>query len=184
MSNPTSLDLKFVYPAAKYHQDIRTVTIYKHDSVTQETSEIYRVRVPITTRRSYLTNVSLPQFEHPSSGMAIGVTVFSKKNPETGEWDRIGHIEWTSPLSGAVTIDGNEVRFSWSILTQRVAHATPHTGYYQGVPKSYQQDEHVRPATPTTGIKNLMPPAGHVGSDTKASNTNGKPATTSRTIYM
>jgi len=48
MSNPTTLDLKFVYPAAKYHQDTRTVTIYKQDPVTQETSGIYRVRVPIT----------------------------------------------------------------------------------------------------------------------------------------
>jgi len=157
MSNPTSIDLKFVYPAAKYHQDIRTVTIYRHDPVTQETSEFYRVRVPITARRSWLTNVSKPQFEHPSSGMAIGVTVFSKKNPETGEWDRVGHIEWTSPLSGAVTIDGNEVRFSWSTPSQWIAHATPHTGYHQGISKSYQQDEHVRPATPIAGIKSLRP---------------------------
>lgn len=109
MPNPTAISLKFVYPAAKYHQDSRTVTIYKYDPVTEETSEFYRVRVPITARRSKLTNVLRLQFEHPSSGMAIGVTVFSKKNTETGEWDRVGQIEWTSPLSGAVTLDGNEV---------------------------------------------------------------------------
>ena len=109
MPNPTTLTLKFVYPAAKYHQDIRTVTIYKYDSETEETSELYRVGGLITARRHRLTDALQLQFEHPSSGMAIGITVFSKKNPDTGEWDRIGHIEWTSPLSGAVTLDGNEV---------------------------------------------------------------------------
>lgn len=49
------------------------------------------------------------QFEHPSSGMAIGLTTYSKKNLSTGEWDRIGHIEWTSPLSGAISLGGSEV---------------------------------------------------------------------------
>ena len=52
MPNPTTLTLRFVYPAAKYHQDIRTVTIYKHDPETEETSELYRVCVLITARRS------------------------------------------------------------------------------------------------------------------------------------
>lgn len=109
MPSPKSLTLRFVYPAAKYHQDIRTVTIYKYDSETDEASELYRVCALITARKSLLTDSLQLQFEHPSSGMAIGITVFSKKNADTGEWDRIGHIEWTSPLSGAVTLDGNEV---------------------------------------------------------------------------
>ena len=109
MPNPTSLTLKFVYPAAKYHQDIRTVTIYKYDSETEESSEFYRVWVLMTARRSWLTDTLPFQFEHPSSGMAIGVTVFSKKNSDTGEWDPVGQVEWTSPLSGAVTLEGNEV---------------------------------------------------------------------------
>ena len=109
MPSPTTLNLKFVYPAARYHQDIRTVTIHKYDPETEETSELYRVCVPITARTSWLTGVFQLQFEHPPNGMAIGITVFSKKNPDTGGWDRLGHIEWTSPLSGAVTLGGNEV---------------------------------------------------------------------------
>jgi len=109
MPSPTTLNLKFVYPAAKYHQDIRTVTVHKYDSQTEETSELYRVCLLITARISLLTGALQLQFEHPSNGMAIGITVFSKKNPDTGGWDRVGHIEWTSPLSGAVTLGGNEV---------------------------------------------------------------------------
>ena len=58
MPSPTTLTLKFVYPAAKYHQDIRTVTIYKYDSETEETSELYRVCALITARRSWLTGCS------------------------------------------------------------------------------------------------------------------------------
>ena len=50
MPDPTALILKFVYPAARYHQDTRTVTIYKYDPETEESSEIYRVRVPIAAR--------------------------------------------------------------------------------------------------------------------------------------
>jgi len=90
MPSPTTLSLKFIYPAAKYHQDIRTVTIYRCDADSEEPTEIYR-------------------FEHPSSGMAIGLTTYSKKNLSTGEWDRIGHIEWTSPLSGAISLGGSEM---------------------------------------------------------------------------
>jgi len=109
MSSPTTLTLRFVYPAAKYHQDIRTVTIYKYDPETQHPPELYRVCVLITVPNLGLTDSTQHQFEHPSSGMAIGITVFSKKNTDTGEWDRVGHIEWTSPLSGTVALDGNEV---------------------------------------------------------------------------
>ena len=58
MPSSTTLTLKFVYPAAKYHQDIRTVTIYKYDSETEETSELYRVCALITARRSWLTGCS------------------------------------------------------------------------------------------------------------------------------
>ena len=47
MHNPATVTLKFVYPAARYHQDICTVTIYKYDSETEETSEFYRVRALI-----------------------------------------------------------------------------------------------------------------------------------------
>ena len=46
MPNPTAITLKFVHPAARYHQDIRTVTIHKHDAETDESSELYRVCDP------------------------------------------------------------------------------------------------------------------------------------------
>ena len=118
--------------------------------------------------------------------MAIGVTVFSKKNAATGEWDRVGHIEWTSPLSGAVTLDGNEVWLSRSKALWWLVHTTPYAGDHQGVPQSHKQNEHVRPTIPTPDIQktNIISAAGHVGSGTKGSNTSGKPATISRTIYM
>jgi hypothetical protein len=41
--------------------------------------------------------------------MAIGITNFERKNPSTEEWDRIGHIEWTSPLTGSVQLGDEEV---------------------------------------------------------------------------
>jgi hypothetical protein len=50
MPNPATIALKFVYPPARYHQDIRTVTIFKYDSETDEHSELYRVCTPITAR--------------------------------------------------------------------------------------------------------------------------------------
>lgn len=52
MPNPATLSLKFVYPPARYHQDIRTVTIYKYDSDSDEPSELYRVCGPITAHTS------------------------------------------------------------------------------------------------------------------------------------
>lgn len=138
-----------------------------------------------TVCEAQLINALRPQFEHPPSGMAIGITVFSKKNADTGEWDRVGHIEWTSPLSGAVTLDGNEVRSSQSNALERTVHTIFHTGDHQRIPQGHKQDEHVRPAisTPHGWIGVLIPLAGHVGSSTRESNTNGKPVTTSRTIY-
>jgi hypothetical protein len=83
--------------------------------------------------------------------MAIGVTVFSKKNTDTGEWDRIGQIEWTSPLSGAVTLDESEVWFSSSSTLWRMAHTTSHPDDHQGISKSHKQDEHVRPKSQIAG---------------------------------
>jgi hypothetical protein len=44
--------------------------------------------------------------------MAIGVTTFQKKCSSSGEWERIGHIEWTSPLSGTIQLGDEEVLHS------------------------------------------------------------------------
>ncbi|KAF9653459.1 hypothetical protein BDM02DRAFT_3265661 [Thelephora ganbajun] len=124
MPNPTTLTLKFVYPAAKYHQDTRTVTIYKYDPETEETSEFYR-------------------FEHPSTGMAIGMTTFSKKNPDTGEWDRVGHIEWTSPLSGAVTLDENEMTIKeYRKVINKTS--TSRRFKYKGVEYKWKASDHIK----------------------------------------
>lgn len=124
MPSPTNVTLKFIYPAARYHQDIRTVTVYKYDSDTEESAELYR-------------------FEHPANGMAIGVTVFSKKNTETEEWDRIGHIEWTSPLSGAVTLDGNEVtiREYRKVINKT---STSRRFKYKGVEYKWKFSDHIK----------------------------------------
>jgi hypothetical protein len=49
------------------------------------------------------------QFTHPSSGMAIGLTLFERKNLSSSEWQPMGNIEWTSPLTGTVQLGREEV---------------------------------------------------------------------------
>lgn len=124
MPSPINITLKFVYPAAKYHQDNRTVTIYKYDSETEESTELYR-------------------FEHPPNGMAIGMTVFSKKNPDAGGWDRIGHIEWTSPLSGAIALGGNEstIKDYRKVINKT---STSRRFKYKGVEYKWKFSDHIK----------------------------------------
>lgn len=124
------------------------------------------------------------QFEHPANGMAIGITVFSKKNPASGEWDRVGHIEWTSPLTGAVTLDGNEVRIFSSSTLQRMVHTTSPKVDHQRISQSDKQHEHVRLPITDSRIADLIPPAGHADSSIKESNTSGNLAIKSRTTFM
>jgi hypothetical protein len=49
--------------------------------------------------------------------MAIGLTNFERKKTSTDEWERIGHIEWTSPLTGTVELGDEEVS-GFAILSQ------------------------------------------------------------------
>jgi hypothetical protein len=116
--------------------------------------------------------------------MAIGMTVFSKKNPETSEWDRIGHIEWTSPLTGAVALDGNEVIIYSLNTMQQIVHTTHPTVDHQRISQSHKQHEHVCPPIAENWTTNLISPAGHVGSSIGESNTNGNLAITLRTTFM
>ena len=59
MPNPEikTITLKFEYPPVRYHQDIRTVTILKYDSGTDEPSELYRVCGPFIACGSSLKEV-------------------------------------------------------------------------------------------------------------------------------
>jgi hypothetical protein len=64
-------------------------------------------------------------------------------------------------------------------------HTTSDAGDHQRIPQGHKQDEHVRHMILASGhrVRNLITPAGHVGSNTKEPSTNGKPVTRSKTIF-
>lgn len=82
--------------------------------------------------------------------MAIGMTSFERKDSTSGEWDRIGTIEWTSPLTGTVQFGDEEV------IT--FTHVTP----YLRLTRSLVLDRHERFAKDQEWHKHVRDSCSHL----------------------